>query len=157
MKYFLKEIATNPITGPDGTPVPFDVLPSNTGLIALDDEKDKATIELLSQAAKDRRGGVVEIDAERFDSVKKNREGLKPSVAFSGPNRLQALRSPDPFKKPVAVADRVAAESKLNQDSAAKVSNTPNLDGKPAPKKPKVGKRKVDVAAETSESPPVTA
>ena len=115
MKFFLKEIASNPFII-DGKPVQFEVFPSNRGLLQLDEEKDAALIKELDLAASQRRGGVVRIDQAQYEELKKNEPLSKPSAAFIKPSLLRVLQVPKPLARPsqpAPAASPVAANSSV--------------------------------------------
>lgn len=102
-KYFKKELARNKVRTPSGDVVQFEVLPGDTGVIKLDDSKDKEVLALLDSMADKRVGGVVRISAEIYESLKKN-EFSNPSPQRSSTlsqlNRIRVLpRQDDPFRR----------------------------------------------------------
>lgn len=87
--YFYKELAGNPFYVA-GTPVPFEVLDGNRGVLELDTDnpKDQPLIAALNEAADKHRGGIVRINAEKY-AQKKSQWPLKPSAG----NLAQMLRA----------------------------------------------------------------
>lgn len=146
-KYYSKELANNTFYLPDGTtPVYFEVFPSNVGIVALDTEKDAAIVAALDDAASKRRGGIVSIDQAEFESLKKNRGGLRASAAFLQQPRLQAMRSPTAFRPPAQIPQPAPANPAATNGNgaapSAPASNTPKLDAPPpAVKRPATRKR----------------
>ena len=68
--FFGKELAANQFFV-GGAAVPFEVLAGNTGVIALDSEKDKALVDALNLAASKGRGGIVKLSEEGYEAKKK--------------------------------------------------------------------------------------
>ena len=88
--FFKKELVSNVLKS-NGTPVPFEVLGGNTGVIKLDTVTSTPLIEDLRKVAGTR--GVVEISEDTYESLKKNRP-YSPSAQRSpnGMPQLQVLR-----------------------------------------------------------------
>jgi len=108
-KWFKKELCSNQIFFKN-VPVAFECQPTNTGVIALDADKDGELIAFLDDCISKRKGGVGAIDAETYDAIKKNKTG-KVSVAFLPQSRLQVLQVPGPSnrqKSAEAAAGRVS-------------------------------------------------
>jgi hypothetical protein len=106
--YYLKELARNPFVV-NGAPVPFEVFPSNRGIIALEDSSP--LVAALDDAAAKRKGGIVAIDEAAYEELKKNRGGSKISAAFSKKEPLRVFKTNAPSSpKPKAsvVAEPVA-------------------------------------------------
>lgn len=95
--YLKKELASNPFFY-DNKPVQFEVNTStNQGVLKFDDTKDDPNlIAALKVAISERRGGIVLIDEEQYDAIKKNTTG-RVSAAFSPPAKLRAMQ---PLGKP---------------------------------------------------------
>jgi hypothetical protein len=72
-RYYRKEITSVPFFAA-GARVMFEQLAGNTGVLAVEDtEQNKSFILALDEAAKKRVGGVVMIDAEQYEDLKKKR------------------------------------------------------------------------------------
>jgi len=71
--YFKKEQVSNKVIGIGGVPLPFEVLPGNTGLLQLDDESPEDTnlVTLLDRVVG--KQGVVRIDEGTYLELKKKR------------------------------------------------------------------------------------
>lgn len=71
MKFYKKELLSNPLSLPSGRRVRFEALSedSDAGVLATE---DSALIAELDKAAAARRGGVVAIDEKTFTDLKKN-------------------------------------------------------------------------------------
>jgi len=130
--YFKKELVSNSlILKPNGTPVAFEVLGGNTGVLKLNSEASAPLIADLRRIAGTR--GVVEIDEATYEGLKKNRP-YSQSVRNSpnGTPQLQVLRRDlGPKKSPAS----------------------PAADAAPAPEPPKQPKPKTD--ASVAPEPPV--
>jgi hypothetical protein len=153
-KYFSKELANNTFYLPDGkTPVNFEVFPSNVGVIALDDEKDKPIVEALDEAVSKRKGGIIPLNEQEYQELKKNKGGSRVSVVFQQQPRLQTIRSPSVFppKSPASPA----ANGDAPPPEAPKTS-TPNLDGPAKTAKRPNTRRRSEVEKKTTANPPQT-
>lgn len=164
-RYFSKELANNTFYLPDGkTPVNFEIFPSNVGVIALDAEKDKEIIAALDDAVSKRRGGIVPIDEQGYNELKKNRGGSRQSAAFQAPQRLQAMRSPTVFRAPPQIPSAPANPAATNGNghaqppapAATAPSATPNLDAPVTPKRPATRRRSQAEKAKAPEAPPAS-
>lgn len=115
MRYFQKEIASNRLYLPNGRPIEFEIVGSDTGLLAVEDNAQ----ELLSQldnAIKRRVGGVVEITRDRYEDLKKN-----PPVNRSRLNSFNALSLlRDVTNPPAAAAPAVRDSGRASQAEPAK-------------------------------------
>ena len=100
--FFLKVILSNAfIVG--GKPVPFEAIPGNEGVIALDMKESNDLITALSNAAANQKGGVVRISEEEY-TQKKTAAGLKQSAPRSR-DALRPMRNAlSPFNMPTTVA-----------------------------------------------------
>lgn len=167
-KFFKKEIASNPFTGPNGQQVQFEILPSDTGVIVLDETKDAELITALTEAFRNRRGGVVEVTEQEYHDIKKNKEHLRPSVAFLRQPKMQTFKSPELLKRPESPASRVAADRQripaptvppppVDTEKVNGSNGTPKLDGK-TPVPPKVPqprlRKKRDAEQKAATAPP---
>lgn len=129
--YFKKELVSN-ILKANGTPVAFEVLGGNTGVIKLNTETSSPLIAELRKVAGTR--GVVEISEAIYESLKKNRP-YSPSVRNSpnGTPQLQVLRRDLGPKKPEAASPVVAAAP---APEPAKPQPKPKNDASVAPEPP---------------------
>jgi hypothetical protein len=100
--FFLKVILSNAfIVG--GKPVPFEAIPGNEGVIALDPKESNDLITALSNAAANQKGGVVRISEEEY-TQKKTAAGLKQSAPRSR-DALRPMRNAlSPFNTPTTAA-----------------------------------------------------
>lgn len=91
LTYLKKELASNPFYV-DNKPVQFEVNTStNQGVFRFDDTKDDPNLlAALKIAISERRGGIVLIDEEQYEAIKKNTTG-KVFAAFSPPEKLRAM------------------------------------------------------------------
>ena len=122
--YFSKELCSNKLFFKN-TPVPFECQPTNTGCIALDDEKDKELVAFLNDMIAKRKGGVSLIDEAAYEAIKKNKTG-RVSAAYSPKDRLQVLKVPSPLGKPKD-AEVVAAKNPVRA-----ATGTESIDSIPA-------------------------
>jgi len=129
--YFSKELCANKFFVKN-VPVPFDCKPTNTGVIALDDEKDKELVAALNDAVAKRRGGITLIDAATFEAIKKNKTG-KLSAAFSPKNRLRVLKVPSPCGKPKEAGAEAVADKVPVSTGASAASENPSPANHPTP------------------------
>lgn len=95
--YFKKAMVDRPFAV-DKKPVRFEVLGENTGVIELDPEKDAAIVAALEKAAHDKRGGIVKIDAARYEELKKKLMVYAPSGRVPKRNdiRIAPTQAPKP-------------------------------------------------------------
>jgi hypothetical protein len=100
--FFLKVILSNAfIVG--GKPVPFEPIPGNEGVIALDPKENNDLITALSNAAANQKGGVVRISEAEY-TQKKTAAALKPSAPRSR-DALRPMRNAlSPFNMPTTAA-----------------------------------------------------
>ena len=131
-KYFKKETLTNPIYDASGSQIKFEPVVNNAGVLSLEVGSNDALIALLADKASKRRGGVVVISAEIYESLKKKEPALTPlrSPLMSHFGRDQGPRlaeQPNPFQR--AAVPAVVENNPLVTDSkpptrAAFVSKT---------------------------------
>lgn len=127
--------------------VPFEALADNIGVIALDPDKDLATIAALNKAAADKRAGVTKIDATRFEELKKKHQPRPVLAQKSSRSDVRIAPTTVPkAKSPLASQPSngsVAASGKPS--SPVGVSGVGNAGGavvaSPAPFAPNVGRR----------------
>ena len=100
--FFLKVILSNAfIVG--GKPVPFETIPGNEGVIALDPKNDSDLITSLSNAAANQKGGILRISEEEY-TQKKTAAALRPSAPRSR-DALRPMRNAlSPFNTPTTAA-----------------------------------------------------
>ena len=92
--FFLKVILSNAfIVG--GKPVPFEPIPGNEGVIALDPKENNDLITALSNAAANQKGGVVRISEAEY-TQKKTAAALKPSAPRIVMTALRVASEPVP-------------------------------------------------------------
>lgn len=110
MKYYKKELVSNRLALPNGKRVAFvQVGQSDTGVLATEDE---GLIAELDKAVAGRRGGVIEIDLQTYEELKKNPTAKPSQIKSLNALSIRQLLSSRPSPKESAV---VAA---LNQPSA---------------------------------------
>lgn len=148
-KYFRKALVSNPVYI-KGTPVPFEVLAGNSGLIALDDVEHAILCEGLTTLSQQRKAGVVEIpEAEYEDLKKKRRSGV---FAQRSVPQAQVLRPVQPFKMPDPLGGRsqnakaaavapVAGADKLRGHLASKAQGRQGVGPNIAVQKPQAPQR----------------
>lgn len=105
LTFFKKELVSNPFFV-DNKPVQFEVNTStNQGVLKFDDTKDDPTlIAALKIAISERRGGIVLIDEQEYEAIKKNTTG-RLSAAFSPPEKLRAMQPLAPKRKAGVVVE----------------------------------------------------
>lgn len=146
LQYFLKELPENPLYLPTGQKVPWEIVDSDTGILAT---QDAGLIFQLANCVSQRRGGVVKIEQGRYEELlKKKPEGtssLPPPERSSLPQApLRVAESPLPKAQPPPVVE--------SPNAAVVAANpTPPPDAPPAQVKPprdavKRGRAKVPVA-----------
>lgn len=103
MKYYKKELVSNRLALPNGRRVNFTVVgDSDTGVLATEDPE---LIKELDQAVAKRRGGVIEIEAEVYDGLKKNPLAKPSPIKSLNAQSIRQLLSQKPNgEKPVAAA-----------------------------------------------------
>lgn len=101
MKYFVKYVASNSIYV-NGTPVPFELLQDDVGVIALDessqDPRVQAILKSLTAAAANRILGVGEITKEQYEDLKKKLPLVRSAVFLTPYPRLDNLLDPQQRK-----------------------------------------------------------
>lgn len=96
--FFRKELAsTNPVLVA-GKRVPFIIIAGNRGVIVFDDEKseDASFIASLNDFAARRKYGIVKINEEEFEELKKKAQSLPPSTR----RKQEKLKVMQPLLKP---------------------------------------------------------
>lgn len=97
MKYFVKYVVSNRIYV-NGSPVPFEILADDVGVIALDDNSSdpntQAILKALTAAAANRILGVGEITREEYEELKKNLPLVKSDAYLTPYPRLDNLFDP---------------------------------------------------------------
>lgn len=145
--YFKKELVSNLLKS-NGTPVVFEVLGGNTGVLRLNPETSSPLIAELRKVAGTR--GVVEIDEATYESLKKNRP-CSPSVRNSpnGTPQLQVLRRDLGPKKQEPVSPAVAAAAPEPATPNAMPKTDPSVAPEPPAKRraPNVGVPKAQPVA----------
>lgn len=128
MTFFLKELVShNPVALSSGKVLNWEMVGNDTGVLATEDD---GTISELQALIKQRRGGVIELSAEKYEGLKKNRKFVPKQAdsVVSAPYKVvdreinplkavppvTALASASPAEDqkiaPVAVAPAVAAK-----------------------------------------------
>lgn len=111
MRYFKKAILSqNIFKDRNGKTIAWEIIPGNTGIIALDPATHDQLIEDLAKSVG--RRGIVELTDAQYLDVKKNRKNFKPAKRLSslgGPMRV--LRNDlTPRKQVVAAASAESAD-----------------------------------------------
>ena len=104
--FFLKELVNNQVhystTEEDkGKPIPFVHGADDMGHLSLDTKTDEARIKEIRKLIEQRRGGIFEVDADRYEAEKKREPSTKIGSGSKGMPRLAEQRF-DPFRKQVA-------------------------------------------------------
>lgn len=89
-RHFKKAVISQPFRF-NGAVVPFEHVGNNTGVRNLDETHDAPLIAELDRTADARRGGIMRISAEIYESLKKNKVPWQPSVNRS--KGLQPIRA----------------------------------------------------------------
>lgn len=87
--YFKKELVSNSCVV-SGKRVPFEPLDGNRGVIQLNSDTDKATVEGLMHLASQHRAGIVQVTQAEYESLKKKH-----------PISAQSVRKPKEFLRAV--------------------------------------------------------
>lgn len=117
MRYFKKALLSqNIFKDRNGKTIAWEIIPGNTGVIALDPQTNGQLIEDLAKSVG--RRGIVELTDAQYLDVKKNRKNFKPASKLSslgGPMRV--LRNDlTPRKQAVAAGSAEdAAKQPLNE------------------------------------------
>lgn len=132
--FFFKAILSNAlIVG--GKPVPFEAIPGNEGVIALDPKDNSELITALSNAAANQKGGVMRISEEEY-TQKKTAAALKRSAPRSG-DALRPMRNAlSPFNMPTTAAK--GAQPVSGQTTAAAAAPEAAATKAPQPAAPAV-------------------
>lgn len=103
MKFYKKELVSNPLSLPDGRRVRFEQIgASDTGVLATE---DPGLITELDKAAARHVGGVVEITSEQYQELKKNPPVERSQIrSLSSQSIRQLLNRPRPGAAPAAAA-----------------------------------------------------
>lgn len=149
MRYFKKAILSqNIFKDRDGKTIAWEILPGNTGVIALDPATKGQLIEDLVKSIN--RRGITEIDDARYVELKKNRKNFKPATKLSslgGPMRV--LRNDlTPRKQAAAPSADAAASNNPSEPKPEAQPNTPLPKGdatladavQPTPKPVRLGR-----------------
>lgn len=151
LHHFRKELIRNQIlsTALGGAVVPFTQLDGETGVIAVDSEKEAVLLkELQVFVANGNQYGVVPISAEEFDSLKKNKP-YKPSATRSdllavapsqanqpkpqSPGAAPAAADPSQPIKPPARSLTVSISQRKKFTPRVGKAEPKNADAAPAP------------------------
>lgn len=144
--FFLKVILSNAfIVG--GKPVPFEAIPGNEGVIALDPQHDSELITSLSNAAANQKCGVVRISEEEY-TQKKTAAALRPSA----PRSRDALR---PMRNALSPFNTPTTEAKGAPPVSAPVANV-QAEAKPTAPSPVAGEQGADAQVEEVAFRPAT-
>lgn len=125
MRYFKKAILSqNIFRDRNGKTIAWEIIPGNTGIIALDPATHDQLIEDLAKSVG--RRGIVELTDAQYLDVKKNRLNFKPAKKLSslgGPMRV--LRNDlTPKKSAAAVSAENDAKQQLNEVTPQSQPNT---------------------------------
>ncbi|HUD74005.1 MAG TPA: hypothetical protein VMQ76_02960, partial [Terracidiphilus sp.] len=142
-----------------GAAVPFEPLPGNHGVIALESPKDDELIAALNKASDDQVGGIYRLTEESYNS-KKNAAALTP---LSPPKREMLRAMPKgPFERKLETAQPADGALPLT-DAALRKANlveAARLAGAPAPAAPLTeapAEPTVDAIAAAAAAPPPVA
>lgn len=130
LRYFLKGLVhQNPVKDRYGRGVPWEALPGNQGVIALDDAQQAELVADLDKVAGTRGFGVVAITENRYQDVKKN-SSSRPSVGHDpgavGPIRIHKTDLPPLRKKSAAPSAVAPAKSEAPPAGIAPVAKSPD-------------------------------
>lgn len=134
--YFKKEQVSNKVIGIGGVPLPFEVLPGNTGLLQLDDGTPEGAklATLLGRVVG--KQGVVRIDEPTYLELKKKRLSVTFAPRSSELQPVVRVVNPLPVRKPAEapaaavapLAESVAPPSpELEQETAPSAIAPPPL------------------------------
>lgn len=101
MRYYKKYIVQTKVYGPDGKPVPFEILANNTGCLAIDEatETGAKTVAFLDGLIEKHIGGVEKMSKEEYAELKKKIESAKqPAKAEAAEAEPQADGNADEAK-----------------------------------------------------------
>ena len=116
MRYFKKAILSqNIFKDRNGKTIAWEIIPGNTGIIALDPATHSQLIEDL--AASVGRRGIIELTDAQYLDVKKNRKHFKPANKLSSLGGLMRVLRNDltPRKQAAAVSAEDAAKQPLSE------------------------------------------
>lgn len=94
MKYYKKELVSNRLALPNGKRVGFTQIDgTDTGVLATEDE---GLITELGKAIASQRGGVIEIDQQTYEDLKKNPLVRPSQIRSLNAQSVRQLLSPKP-------------------------------------------------------------
>lgn len=94
MKYYKKELVSNRLALPNGKRVGFTQIDgTDTGVLATEDE---GLIAELDKAIASRRGGVIEIDLQTYEELKKNPLARPSPIRSLNAQSVRQLLNPRP-------------------------------------------------------------
>lgn len=130
MRYFKKAILSqNIFKDRNGKTIAWEVIPGNTGIIALDPATHDQLIEDLSKSVG--RRGIVELTDAQYLDVKKNRKNFKPA------NKLSSLGGPIRVLRNDLAPRKQAVAASPAEDAAKQSLNEVNPDAQPNSALPK--------------------
>lgn len=92
MKYYKKELVSNRLALPSGKGVAFVKIDgTDTGVLATEDQ---GLIDELDKAVAAHRGGVVEIDVQTYEELKKNPRAKPSQIKSLNAQSIRQLLSP---------------------------------------------------------------
>lgn len=156
IKYFKKRIPKTPIFGTDGTPIKFDLVDANLGVLATDNPQIIADLE---KAIAGERGGIIAITVEEYNDLKKNanwtpssepsRDAMEEFLPPVLPDTIQVSRPrPDVAQSAVNRTPTGEVHLAVSMDPVAAAVATPEQAGTESPKpdaptvmRPIVGRR----------------
>ncbi len=140
MTFFLKELVShNPIALSSGAVLNWELVGNDTGVLATEDEGVTKELQAL---IKQRRGGVIELSAEKYEAQKKNTNFVKkmPPSVIDAPLKLvdrniNPLKAAQPATAPAAA--KVAEGKSLAPAAAVPAAPVPAVKKTPVSLKTK--------------------
>lgn len=116
MRYFLKELVSTPLYLSNGAAIKWEPAPGDQGLLVTE---NAGLIKELETAIRRRVGGVIEIDAERYEREKKNSQSTAES-------NLSSLSATDARKLIAQLQARLGTlEGRVVEEAGATIKTLP--------------------------------
>lgn len=110
LRHYKKHFLNNPVHF-KGATVGFEPIGNNEGIAILDDANDPDLVKYLDEHADNRRGGIVRISPEIYDSQKKSKTPSQPSLNRPGVLSKIRLHNPESLVPKSNDRPKAAAES----------------------------------------------